>query len=1025
MKKIHLFVLFCMSFFLLYPQEGWDPKNFEPTSPQAAQFLRYTDFPAASYTGIPDIAFPLYNISTKDFDYPLQLKYHSFGSQVQEDASNVGLGWSLNKSSIVQIIQDVDDFKNGGQILPDWHGYSMISEFPARYNYPFHSDNDDWMGTMPIHPPQKLHTAKIAIDYYMPLDGSFMDRYQSFFESDNYYDSAPDIFKANFNGHSLTFKKEFGTHKNNFVVLDKIGYKIERLVTNDGQSYWSITAPDGIKYNFNELEEIITTSGAQTPGSSTKLIYNTEVSEKIYHLTSIKSFNGQEVFFEYEINPDVKAGDQISQKMIHAELGSTVYQFHMEDHNGFNMYHGFLTAISEGTTTNTRHSYSQSDERILTRVTSKKEIIDFSYSSRLDKPGSKKLDFIKIRDRISNTVIDKIDFYTDYFVAPISGNRISKPSFDHAEARFTHRLKLDSLKQKVGGTTVFKYNSVSLPHKLSLARDFWGFYNGRHNDVSLAPNPARFSGITKMGDNGNNKSAVLKYASASILQEVYHPTGGKTFYEYELNEFDNYIVPNAHDTNNSSTAGLGLRIKSIKKISENNDLKLATQFSYAGGKAIQPKIFVSNYQYPHLHYAGDDSFRKMYSMQELNNSGYYSSNLLGSISGVGYDEVSEISKSSTNLDSNGKMKYQFHNNPDITTTSLASSGFLNIGLPSFNPSGVPNNGLLKRKQVLDSNNALLVEEIFYYDIFESDLYYGVKTGGYGNHIVIYDDLQTNNNVYYLIARNILGYYPIFGKRSRLKHKKIIEKFEANLIESRTYYSYDSYDQIKTVKQSSSTYEDLTRTFNYLRSGTLFQKNKFDALSSKYVRHGSTGNSEYYSYVDVNNMTLPSAKRFQSKTYPEELFKFDKYDDKGNIRMFHTGDGVPTVILWGYNKTLPIAKITGVDYDILNSWFSAETGYVLDHLSTVSNQDISTEKENILRDWLQKLRSAVNKRGNGFETVDTYTHNPLVGISSQTDSKGFVIFYEYDTANRLSIIRDADGSILSETIYNYKEALIEY
>ena len=75
---------------------------------------------------------------------------------------------------------------------------------------------------------------------------------------------------------------------------------------------------------------------------------------------------------------------------------------------------------------------------------------------------------------------------------------------------------------------------------------------------------------------------------------------------------------------------------------------------------------------------------------------------------------------------------------------------------------------------------------------------------------------------------------------------------------------------------------------------------------------------------------------------------------------------------------------------------------------------TTGKEGALRDALNNLRNAIPNA-----MVTTYTYDPLVGITSTTDPRGYTTYYDYDNANRLKHVKDAQGNVLSENTYYYK------
>ncbi|HEX8575980.1 MAG TPA: hypothetical protein VF677_06760, partial [Flavobacterium sp.] len=137
-----------------------------------------------------------------------------------------------------------------------------------------------------------------------------------------------------------------------------------------------------------------------------------------------------------------------------------------------------------------------------------------------------------------------------------------------------------------------------------------------------------------------------------------------------------------------------------------------------------------------------------------------------------------------------------------------------------------------------------------------------------------------------------------------------------------------------------------------------------------------------------------------------------YDFKGNVNYIRdyaiatpprTRHNDPTVIiLWGYNQAYPIARIE-------NGASGLQPSQIAD-LQAISD----TRPEAELIAALDALRASFPNA-----MVTTYTHKPLVGISTMADPKGNRMTYVYDTFNRLKEVRDKDNKILSENQYHYR------
>ena len=154
--------------------------------------------------------------------------------------------------------------------------------------------------------------------------------------------------------------------------------------------------------------------------------------------------------------------------------------------------------------------------------------------------------------------------------------------------------------------------------------------------------------------------------------------------------------------------------------------------------------------------------------------------------------------------------------------------------------------------------------------------------------------------------------------------------------------------------------------------------------------------------------------------PSTEVTYDKYDSKGNLQQYTTKDGISTTIIWGYNQSQPIAKITGAKLsDIQQS--------LIDAIITASNTDalaVPGNDETVFMNALDTFRKEGSMSG---YQITTYTYDPLIGVRSITPPSGIREVYLYDSANRLKEVKqmetDSSGNItykiLKEFKYNYK------
>jgi hypothetical protein len=96
--------------------------------------------------------------------------------------------------------------------------------------------------------------------------------------------------------------------------------------------------------------------------------------------------------------------------------------------------------------------------------------------------------------------------------------------------------------------------------------------------------------------------------------------------------------------------------------------------------------------------------------------------------------------------------------------------------------------------------------------------------------------------------------------------------------------------------------------------------------------------------------------------------------------------ITTTYLWSYGGEHPIAEITNATLTEVRNEISADT---IELLQNSFSPDMS------------KVNSLRNKLPNAC--VRTMTYEPLIGMLSHTDAKGYTQYYEYDDFKRVKNI----------------------
>jgi YD repeat-containing protein len=237
---------------------------------------------------------------------------------------------------------------------------------------------------------------------------------------------------------------------------------------------------------------------------------------------------------------------------------------------------------------------------------------------------------------------------------------------------------------------------------------------------------------------------------------------------------------------------------------------------------------------------------------------------------------------------------------------------------------------------------------------------------------------------------------------------------SQIVSNAKFYNYRTNPLQLTSVQTKSSKGDLLAT-GYLYPNdfasqvpynTMVQRNQLqpviqqvDTVNGVAIR---TVRSVYKDWG--NGIILPQKVQAQVRSNPmEDRLLFNQYDAYGNIIEQQKINDVKEAFFWGYNHEYPVAKVSGSDYNTAKQYID---------IDLLNNTQSYTDDQ--VRSGFNALR--VNLP---MALVSTYTYSPLTGMTSETDASGKTTYYEYDSFNRLSIVRDNGNNIVKKICYNYQ------
>jgi len=514
MRKFLLYLIgcICLATQTVLGQEIYQPSKVIPPSPTAAGLGAYGDVPVSYYSGTPNISVPLYEIKTNNHRLPITLSYNPTGVRVSQDASWVGLGWSLQAGGLItRSIRGIDDFHPS-------KGYYYSPELPEN-----DGNNDPYITNENI----------IASgNYYRDVSSGVID-------------GDPDIFYYNFGEYSGRFvlgKKNDGSP---IFISDRNNLKVTFSETGDGS--WAILDPNGYKYQFGTVEKVESYYvNYDMPESNISGLtyfsrgYDEAVSA--WYLDYIEAPNGEKIEFIYD-DTSVQSLSVANKYQNRYDWLFTLYDQHYDEQEEVSLSN-FYTYNSTSRQV-IQDVYLQEilfkDGKIIFNTEDREDVEKAPVSSK-----PQRLSSVEIIDK-GGTIMREFLLNHSYF---------NKHSVSN-QYKYTHtRLKLDSITEygvhgQLGqgkNPYIFTYfEPDNLPSKYTKKIDNWGFYNPSiTNPVLFSENqPTLLPSVTTNSDSGMKTFAGAdrkpdesgRYAKIGVLRSITYPTEGRTEFFYEPNEY--------------------------------------------------------------------------------------------------------------------------------------------------------------------------------------------------------------------------------------------------------------------------------------------------------------------------------------------------------------------------------------------------------------------------------------------------------------------------------------------------------
>ncbi|WP_027375674.1 RHS repeat domain-containing protein [Kaistella palustris] len=470
-----------------------------PKTPDVAALTKHIDIPPGNFTGVANFTIPIYTINIDGVKIPIELLYTTTGIKVGEIASRVGLGWALSTGPSLtrQVIGSLDN-------TTEKPVFQNINQIPFMCAYDYNT------GSYSFNSPCGI--ALSALGYYPYLQPINPD-------------SNPDIFSYNLVDSSGRFILDY-----NGIAGIPMPYnltKITPLLYYGKINGMKMVDEKGVVYKFKD--DIVTNALRNT---STCNLFNEEDAVPNMKLDTITTLSNRKIIYNYNKPIVTNYITSISENKIIDTNRSSIGGFSAE-------YYPAQRCINK--TASTEHVLSDiifDGGKILFYYNNDAE--GYTENIRQDLIGEVYLTRIKVMSE-SNKIIKDFTLNYSYFD---SSNDFAPELYANIlsnSPEIFKRLKLIEVKDNLNAAqyTLEYYEEDNLPNRMSFAQDYWGVYNGKHENQSPLP-------TIKTHDLHSNKIKVflgadknpdITFGVIGNLEKITYPTGGFSKITYEADDY--------------------------------------------------------------------------------------------------------------------------------------------------------------------------------------------------------------------------------------------------------------------------------------------------------------------------------------------------------------------------------------------------------------------------------------------------------------------------------------------------------